>query len=560
MILLNLFIFLVLFSCIRCNAYDEKLVLSLMRKNLFGNEAEIIHKNKLSNILRYTGSKDNQKILQHEGIVYAIPNPSELNAYLKERETYTFSNKALGVGMVRGKEKAEQWMKNRRKGFVIPEDHPRHNTTNCVHLSRQSGQRPVSMYTEWKHTIEPFYMYKLHNGIIDHTGMVALEDGYVQFLSQCETIMPLKGKSFDRSIREALTELDKSFPADSNNRWGKIFTDYKYNHKQEELLPALKEPIVNKVFVISAIWDYNYHHFIHDSVARLIRFLPFLLENKDIFIHVREMEKKNNKMKKRTKGMPLREKIFRLLGLDPNRIIARSVRAREIYLPREIACNYALKHALELRLLADVFLDRAKLYSNGACKSSLNDKTMRVIVMERDCHPFLRIWRCLNGTDLTHIHTMAHRYLPEHEVYSTGQFPHKNDADLTMALACDILEYSKANIIMGKHGAGFTNMLFMKPSGVVIELVGEFDGRMLPLCGYHGPLASIFGLHHYIYYYDFFAGTDVNFTETMTQASTFYFFSKLLFLPDKGRVFDFSNSVLKALPLGSFNQSFMLNH
>ena len=30
----------------------------------------------------------------------------------------------------------------------------------------------------------------------------------------------------------------------------------------------------------------------------------------------------------------------------------------------------------------------------------------------------------------------------------------------------------------------------------------EFDGRMTPVCGYHGPFAAIFGLHHYIQYYD----------------------------------------------------------
>jgi hypothetical protein len=45
-------------------------------------------------------------------------------------------------------------------------------------------------------------------------------------------------------------------------------------------------------------------------------------------------------------------------------------------------------------------------------------------------------------------------------------------------------------------------MMFMPPGGVVVEIVGQFDGRMLPLCGYYGSLAAVFGLHHYIYYYD----------------------------------------------------------
>lgn len=32
-------------------------------------------------------------------------------------------------------------------------------------------------------------------------------------------------------------------------------------------------------------------------------------------------------------------------------------------------------------------------------------------------------------------------------------------------------------------GAGLTNMIFMKPGGVVVETVGIWDGRMLPVCG-----------------------------------------------------------------------------
>jgi len=44
--------------------------------------------------------------------------------------------------------------------------------------------------------------------------------------------------------------------------------------------------------------------------------------------------------------------------------------------------------------------------------------------------------------------------------------------------------------------------MFMPPGSLLVEIVGQFDGRMLPVCGYHGPLASIFGVHHYIYYYD----------------------------------------------------------
>ncbi len=45
-----------------------------------------------------------------------------------------------------------------------------------------------------------------------------------------------------------------------------------------------------RVFVIAALWDYNYHHFIADSLARLVRNLRFLRANRDVVIHIRAVE------------------------------------------------------------------------------------------------------------------------------------------------------------------------------------------------------------------------------------------------------------------------------
>ncbi len=44
--------------------------------------------------------------------------------------------------------------------------------------------------------------------------------------------------------------------------------------------------------------------------------------------------------------------------------------------------------------------------------------------------------------------------------------------------------------------------MFQAENAILFEITGHYDGRMMPLCGYHGSLASIFGVHHYLYYYD----------------------------------------------------------
>jgi hypothetical protein len=53
---------------------------------------------------------------------------------------------------------------------------------------------------------------------------------------------------------------------------------------------------------------------------------------------------------------------------------------------------------------------------------------------------------------------------------------------------------------------GMTNVVFMPRNSLVIEIVGKFDGRMLPVCGYHGPLIAMYGNHHYLHYYDWKGG------------------------------------------------------
>jgi hypothetical protein len=44
--------------------------------------------------------------------------------------------------------------------------------------------------------------------------------------------------------------------------------------------------------------------------------------------------------------------------------------------------------------------------------------------------------------------------------------------------------------------------MFMRPGTVLVEIIGQYDVRMIPVCGFYGPVAAVYGVHHYIYYYD----------------------------------------------------------
>jgi hypothetical protein len=110
------------------------------------------------------------------------------------------------------------------------------------------------------------------------------------------------------------------------------------------------------------------------------------------------------------------------------------------------------------------------------------------------------------------------------ETFPTSEILVLTDSNSSTAncIACEIAVYETVDILVGVHGAGMTNMMFMLENRLVLEIVGVFDGRMLPVCGYHGPLASIFGLHHYIYYYDWKGQDDINIHDAAKKAKNFY--------------------------------------
>ena len=74
------------------------------------------------------------------------------------------------------------------------------------------------------------------------------------------------------------------------------------------------------------------------------------------------------------------------------------------------------------------------------------------------------------------------------------------DKDLMLCRACQIKMFADADVVLAVHGAGLTNTMFMRPGGMVMEVISVFDSRHAPVIGIFPRLSGIIGLHHYSYY------------------------------------------------------------
>jgi len=87
---------------------------------------------------------------------------------------------------------------------------------------------------------------------------------------------------------------------------------------------------------------------------------------------------------------------------------------------------------------------------------------------------------------------------PEHSI----QIFSDSDYTLMMCHACAAQLFSRVDVVVGIHGAGLTNCIYMKPGGVVVEGIPHFDSRHAPVTGIFGRLSGMMGLNHYSYNID----------------------------------------------------------
>jgi hypothetical protein len=338
--------------------YIKRYVSDAVSNDLVGNSCEFEFVDNFHDLVSYNQDK--------VAISIDYPTNREFKDYSRmEGLSLTKSNPPFGKGYVIGQPSAEIWAKENKVGWSIPPDHPRNSMKQfCVNYSQESGYNPVVSFPNMTASLVPYYIAKLKNVFIDDKGIAALNCGYYQGHQACETLFRFIGKKWYKNCVKD-TKTPECKPSESAR-----------NEIQN----------IDTVFVITAQWDHNYHHYMIDSFMRLIRYYDFLQKNPDIKIHIRGFEKfaesgdlifrrKEEREAKKDSFMELariiRHRINSLMGFDDSRFVQGPIRAQVAYYPRSIKCSSPISHALEVRLLVSQMLKRSLAYDTSKFKSAV---------------------------------------------------------------------------------------------------------------------------------------------------------------------------------------------
>eukprot|EP00981_Chlorochromonas_danica_P000847 scaffold198_cov169-Ochromonas_danica.AAC.18 len=484
--------------------------------------------------------------------------------FLHLPSTLSQVNEKLALGIVKGQSVAKLWVSRQDNSWQYPLHHPRRNKTQCLVWNNASLLNPISVYDDMRNLTVGFYLVMQQHVLIHEAGVVAQHCGYFQCLEGCETVFKFIGRKWYNKCKADLNRngiswkvatsptsplLPSQATTGSNHTMnlcrGVGWEEWKY---------------AEQVLIVSSLWDNNYHHFLIDGLARLIHYLPLLEANPLMKIHLRASERSIKRVLVRERAVEMKLRILDLLGIDPKRVVTGPVIAQQVFIPRCLVCGLPIRNALEVRKLAHYMLQRAAnkvldlrtLHAerwrpffpftvwppvkessmvSSADRSSVSTSSLTlspilthpkvIVVQVRHCQVGMkcgndwRTWELSISLSLTNA---------LHDAFPTSQILIANDSVIATAncLACEVEFYRQTDLLIGLHGAGMTNMIFMKPESVVVEITGQYDGRMMVGCGYHGNLAAIFGVHHYLYYYDWRGGEILDGKDIARRAEAFY--------------------------------------
>ncbi len=260
-------------------------------------------------------------------------------------------------------------------------------------------------------------------------------------------------------------------------------------------------PIYEKVFVMTQYDDTQIGQFMQEALPKLIYNLEFLYKHPEYKIHYGFTKQPV------LPNFVLPHHFFQAFGLL-DRLINGTIYAEEIIMPREGGCQDIGYNAWEVVNMRDMFYKMLNIHETKDFlwkheNGSILTIPPKVLLVTRSAGKFTQ-----NKYDLN-VRTWSKSELKQLQTGIPVEFPgftvdlfSDSNATLMTCPLCQAEKFANADIVVGFHGAGLSNAMFMRPGGVLVEVVSKYDSRHIPMIGIFPRISDIIGLHHYSYMKD----------------------------------------------------------
>ena len=194
-------------------------------------------------------------------------------------------------------------------------------------------------------------------------------------------------------------------------------------------------------------------------------------------------------------GLQAIKPMMELVGLSMDRLIVhKHVYAEEVYLPMEGGCQDPVYNTWQI-------LHMRKLFMQLVGVSDVVPKHRKPVMLllkrssrskhTRNGNDLVRQW---NDDFTERLLTHLQETFPS---YNVVLYSDRNET-MMRCYACQIRAFAAADVLVGAHGAGLGNMIYMKPNSAVVELApyGN-DGRCLLGGGPFSRAAAVLA-HNYM--------------------------------------------------------------
>lgn len=233
-----------------------------------------------------------------------------------------------------------------------------------------------------------------------------------------------------------------------------------------------------RVFILAEVDDTYVYHIHLEIIPRLVYHLDFLRKNPDVMLlygcdHKRTKKQTEGGLKLGIKGMRL---YLDALGIDADRLVVhKHVYANEIYLPMEGGCQDPVYNTWQILTMRRLFLESFHVDTSAATKRPvmLLVKRSSSSTSTRNSGDLVRQW---SDGFTAELQTVLRAEFPSYDVVLYND----QDKQLMNCLECQVKLFASADVCIGMHGAGLSNIIYMRPNTAVVEFCpyGN-DGRCL---------------------------------------------------------------------------------